>query len=157
MLNLFCCYLLPIIRIFQKWLFFLYHNQRFTSENLYWLKFYTNFWSFLQPVTLLWYSLLENTPSKILNHLETSQSNCQSIDWFPHNTSLLQKYLQTDFNETFQGVKKKKRKSLVKPGSYSESHQKPRQRPFLKSNKPLKPVLRKLHPRCSTGLWIRPR
>ena len=47
---------------------------------------------------------------------------CKSIDWFPHNTILCQKYLQADLNQTFQGIKKKKknRKPLVRPEAYSE-------------------------------------
>ena len=44
---------------------------------------------------------------------------CKSIDWFLHNSSLYQRYLQTDFNGLLQGIKKKKRISLVKPESYS--------------------------------------
>ena len=47
-------------------------------------------------------------------------SSCKSIVWSPHNTSLHQRYLQADHNETFQDIKKKNRKSLVRPESYSE-------------------------------------
>ena len=66
-----------------------------------------------QPINLLW----------------------KSIDLFPHNTTLYQRYLQTDLNGTFQGMKKKKkkeRKSLVKPELYSEPHQKSQTVPLSK-------------------------
>ena len=60
-------------------------------------------------------------------------SLCKSIDWFPHNTNLYQRYLQTDFSGIFQGTKKKKRKLLVKLESYSEPHRKSQTAPL--SNK----------------------
>ena len=59
----------------------------------------------------------------------------KSIDWFSHNTSLYQRYLRADFNGTFQGIKKKNKKSLVRPESYSEPPKKSRQRTFLKDIK----------------------
>ena len=37
---------------------------------------------------------------------------CKSIDWFPQNTSLYQRYLQANRNGTFQGIKKKKKKVI---------------------------------------------
>ena len=57
---------------------------------------------------------------------------CKSNDWFPHNTSLYQRYLQTDFNRTFQGIKEGKKKLLVKPEPYSEPHQKSQTAPLSK-------------------------
>ena len=57
---------------------------------------------------------------------------CKSIDWFPHNTSLYQRYLQADLNGTFQAIKKKSRKSLVRPESYSESPEKSQTAPLSK-------------------------
>ena len=71
---------------------------------------------------------------------------CKLTDWFPHNTSLYQRYLQANFNAIFQSVIKKNRKSSVKPESYSEPHQNERQRSFLKNSQPLKSVCKKLHP-----------
>ena len=57
---------------------------------------------------------------------------CKSIDWFPHNTSLCQRYLQADLNWTFQDIKKKNRKSEVRPESYSEPPEKPQAAPLSK-------------------------
>ena len=59
---------------------------------------------------------------------------CKSIDWFPHNTILCQKHLQADLNQKFQGIKKKKknRKPLVSPESYSEPPEKSHTVPFSK-------------------------
>ena len=65
----------------------------------------------------------QNTPSKIPNHMETSQSTSfanQLAGWVPHNTSLYQRYFQAEVNGTFQGIKQKRRKPLVRPESYSE-------------------------------------
>ena len=61
---------------------------------------------------------------------QPNNSLCKSIDWFPQNTRLYQRYLQKDFNGTFQGIKKKKIKSLIKPESYSEPHQKSQTAPL---------------------------
>ena len=57
---------------------------------------------------------------------------CKSIDWFLHNTSLYQRYLQADLNGTFQGIKKESRKSLVRPESYSEPPEKSQTAPLSK-------------------------
>ena len=59
----------------------------------------------------------------------------KSHDWFPHNASLYQRYLKTDFNGTFQGIKKKKkRKSLVKPESHLEHHKRSQTVPLSKQS-----------------------
>ena len=55
------------------------------------------------------YSLFGNTPSKILKHIETSQSICfaNQLTGFYITQTSTERYLQTDFNGTFQGIKKK--------------------------------------------------
>ena len=107
----------------------------------------------LLPRLKLCNSLFGNTPSKIPNHIETRQSTCFANQLTGFHT--IQASTKDICKETLIGhskvSKKKKRKSLVKPESNSELHKNSRQRPFVKNNKPLKPVCRKLHRRCPTG------
>ena len=82
-------------------------------------------------------TMLQSTPKYPQQNLELYRNQpinllCKSIDWFPHNTSLYQRYLQADLNGTFQGIKKKSRKSLVRPESYSEPPEKSQTAPLSK-------------------------
>ena len=76
---------------------------------------------------------------------------CKSVDSFPHNTSLYQRYLQADLNGTFQGIKKKSRKSLFRSESYSESPEKSQTLPLSK-----KPINRSNPYAESSILDVRP-
>ena len=77
-------------------------------------------------------------------------SPCKSIVWSPHNTSLHQRYLQADHNGTFQDIKRKTENRQLEQSRIRNTSKNFRQHPFLKNNKPLKPVCRKLHPKCSS-------
>ena len=65
----------------------------------------------------LYYILLGNLPIKNLNPIETSQSICftNKVTGFYITQALTKRYLQTDYNETYQGIKKEKENSNWKP------------------------------------------
>ena len=58
----------------------------------------------------LYYILFGNPPSKNPNPIETSQSICFSnkVTGFYTTQTSTERYLQTDYNGTYQGIKKKK-------------------------------------------------
>ena len=102
--------------------------------------------------TMLWSARKYPEQNPEPNRNQPMSLLCKSIDWFPHNTSLYQRYLQADLNGAFRGIKNKSRKALVRPESYSEHPERSQTAPILKHNQSLKPVCRKLHRRCPTGL-----
>ena len=103
----------------------------------------------------LCHSLWENTPQKNTESYRNQSISllCKSSDSFPHNTSLCQRYLQKDFNGTFKGTKKKKKENHYLNQSRLWSTTKCSSQSPLLNSQLLKPVCRKPHPRCSTGLW----
>ena len=58
----------------------------------------------------LYYILFGNPPSKNANPIETSQPICFSnkVTGFHKTQALTERYLQTDYNEACQDIKKKK-------------------------------------------------
>ena len=80
------------------------------------------------------HATVENIPSKIQNHIETSQSTCFANQLTGFNK--IQASIKDICKQTLRGHSKvqkwKKRKSLVQPEPYSEPHQKPQTAPLSK-------------------------
>ena len=76
---------------------------------------------------------------KKLNHTKTNQLSCfpKQLTGFYTTQASTERYLQTDYNGTCQGIK---RKILVKAESYSEPCQRSETAPFPKNSQRLKRV-----------------